>query len=117
MTSGPIIDDFAALLAELDHRGITISVTPGGHVRLDAPAGILCPEITMQARLYYDQLVWTVRARGTGHVWCPCDQCSQPVLLNPALHSEGNGKQVWPRCYLTPGCEGRHRPPTQGVGP
>jgi putative DNA primase/helicase len=46
---------------------------------------------------------------GAAHIWCPCDQCGQEVLLYPGpRHS---GKWVWPACRLTPGCTGRHTDP------
>jgi hypothetical protein len=44
-----------------------------------------------------------------GHLWCPCDQCGQAVLLDPGPRR--TGKHVWPACRLTPGCSGRHREP------
>jgi TubC N-terminal docking domain len=48
-----------------------------------------------------------VSERVVTHTLCPCDRCGRAVLLDPAPRRAG--KLVWPRCYLTPGCGGRHR--------
>jgi hypothetical protein len=99
------------LLDQLERADIKLGTNVHWRLRTLSPPGAITDEIRMAIRRHHDLLVWTVIARGTGHVWCPCDRCGQPVLLHPALHGDGNGKQVWPRCYLTPACPGRHKPP------
>jgi hypothetical protein len=44
-----------------------------------------------------------VRARGTHHVWAPCDACGELILFRP---SSGRGIRG---CAITPGCRGHHR--------
>jgi hypothetical protein len=101
--------DFLALLADLDRLEVRYGTDDDMQLFIDAPAGVITADLAANIRMHRHLLLWTVIARGTGHVWCPCDRCGQPVLLNPALHGDGNGHQVWPRCYVTPGCCGRHQ--------
>ncbi|MGH9151156.1 MAG: hypothetical protein ACRD03_01850 [Acidimicrobiales bacterium] len=103
------VPDFPALLQVLDDRGIRYTVNPNGDdwlLEVDAPAGAIVPEIRMAIRRHKWLLIWTVIARGTGHVWAPCNVCGEAVLLDPAPRLAG--KTVWPTCRLTPGCTGRH---------
>jgi hypothetical protein len=101
------------LLHRLAAGDIRLAVTDTGRLRTNGPAGAITDEVRSAIRRHHDLLVWTVTSRQTGHVWTPCNRCGHAVLLNHALHI-GRGSQVWPRCYLTPGCNGRHQPPTEG---
>jgi hypothetical protein len=102
-----------AVLERLNHAGVRLAVNDTGRLHTSAPPGAVTQELAGLIRRHHDLLVWTVVGRRTGHHWVPCDRCGQSVVLHPPSHSDGNSKQVWPRCYLTPGCQGRHRPPAK----
>jgi hypothetical protein len=102
--------DFLALLADLDRLGIHVRADDDGRLVLDGPAGIISDDLAANVRAHRQLLAVTVAARRTGHVWCSCTGCGQPVLLNPGSH--GGSGHVWPTCRLTPGCTGRHQEPT-----
>lgn len=109
--------DFLALLADLDRLGVKLGTDDQMPLVVDAPAGAISDDLAANIRAHRHLLLWTVIARGTGHIWCPCDHCGQPALLNPTRHGNGNGKQVWPRCQLARGCDGRHRAIDQWTTP
>jgi hypothetical protein len=112
--------DYPRLVELLDARDIKVSAA-GDKLRVDAPKGAVTASIAEAIRAHKTRLAlrdgtsYTVRTKDkTGkvttrevhHVWCPCDLCGQAVLLDPVpRHAR---KLVWPRCYLTPGCGGRH---------
>lgn len=101
--------DFLALLDELDQLGVTVTTDDEMHLVIDGPSGAITDRLAAAMRRHRHLLLWTVIARGTGHVWCPCTTCGQPVLLDP--HPRRGGDTVWPTCRLTPGCAGRHVEP------
>jgi hypothetical protein len=72
-------------------------------LRVDAPTGAITDDVAARIRQHRDILIAAVIGRGTGHALAPCTACGRESMTNLA-------NTTWPRCRLTPGCEGRHEP-------
>lgn len=95
------------LLDHLDAVGVRLRRSPEGGVIAAGHAQVLSDDLVSTMRAYKTELEWLVWARPMGHQWAECSRCGAPVLTK-------RGDQP---CRMTPGCEGRHVPPTRKANP
>ena len=89
---------YSRLVEAITARDIKVTVVDG-RLRVDAPRGEVTPPIAEALRAHKARLLrpagtsYTIRTktragkiheRTVSHVWCPCDQCGQAVLLDPS---------------------------------
>ena len=99
----PILN-IVPLVADLAAAGIVLDLNDRRELVVHGrPDAALAERIVACAQL----LVWEVTARETGHGWAACDHCGK-ALLTAAKRPKS---KPWPRCRMTPRCEGHHRPP------
>lgn len=54
-------------------------------------------------------LRYELAGRATGHIFAACDHCGRASMTR----AKRDKNRQWPRCRMTPGCPGRHRPPPE----
>jgi hypothetical protein len=79
-----------------------LAPAPGGALRLYAPPDV---RARLGAAIAEHHGLLTAHTRGltSGHAIAPCGACGQPAIVHVR-------RRPPPRCRMTPGCAGRHRP-------
>ena len=96
------------VLDRLDMLDIAI-VSRGGRLITRAARGTIDDDLRAQIGTHRDMLLIVAVSRGTGHAPGPCTGCGG-ISMVAGWNSNGKPRDPWPRCRLTPGCEGRHQP-------
>ncbi len=91
------------LLAALEQRGIHLTVDQAGRLSTDAPRGAITDDIAIAVRSHRDLIVAALIGRRTGHAFGRCTTCAEESMV-------AIDRTTWPRCRMTPGCQGRHQP-------
>ena len=102
---------FMETLDLLRRRGVTLALVgtdDGVRLRTDGPVGAIQAGLAAAIRGHRDLLVWAALGERSGHSFAACSKCGEPSMV-------AVGRDTWPQCRMTPGCDGRHIPDSRGV--
>jgi hypothetical protein len=102
--------DLLELLDHLDAEGVELSLvsTPEG-VRVRTRGRRLDGNIAAAMTEHRIMVANTLIGRQTGHAPAPCSTCGA-VSFVAVRGPNGQRRNTWPQCRMTPGCAGRHEP-------
>lgn len=96
------------VLDDLTAAGFTVTLEAGKVVITGTASGDLRGLLEV-ARNQRDVIVARLLGAQIGHPWARCTACGEGSLV-AAVTSKGQPRSTWPRCRMTPACEGRHVP-------
>lgn len=94
----------------LRRRGVTLSLVAtddGVKLRTEGPAGAIKDDLAAAIRSHRSLLLWAALGERSGHTFAACTTCGEASMV-------AVDRGTWPRCRMTPTCEGRHIPTGAG---
>jgi hypothetical protein len=118
------LPDLPQLLDGLTRRHLCLETDQHGRLVLTGNVDAVDPLVALAVRWHADALRAVVAGRRTGHVVGICDHCGKWAMVGTRRVVERGrhagevvARSTWPRCYMTAGCAGRHRPTAGGDEP